>query len=59
MKALALCAIGVWVVLGMLNYGMALRGDPHGVLRGVNCMQWAAITYLLFRRWIAPPGERP
>lgn len=57
MKAIAFCFIGGWLLMAGINYGMAFRGDPHGVLRAVNCMQWAAITYLLFRRYIAPRGE--
>lgn len=59
MKAFALSGIAMFLIMAGINYGAAIGGDQLGMLRGTNSMQWAAITYLLFRRWIAPKGERP
>jgi len=48
MRCISGFTIGFWITLAIIHYAMWFHGVPYEDIRGVNCLQWAVIFYLIF-----------
>lgn len=53
MKIIGLSVIVVWAIFAVISIAMWVAGyNANGLAMATDNLQWAAINYLFFRRWI-------